>query len=157
MLELPVLALTVSSVATQLHAVRMKSVAWSVLAGILGGLACQTKYTGLVAPVLLAAAGLLYGSARCGIVAALIAAGIFVGWETVVVEATGQSPFLFSGQYHFPGSWPKLALLESLLCSWALLSPAHLGWGVASQHSRLGLTVALAALWRRGRHLPPVD
>ena len=146
MQELPVWALTVGSLAAQFHAIRKGNLGWAAVAGVLGGLACQTKYSGLVTPVLLAAAGFFYGSARCGAVASLSAAAIFIGWESVAAVAFGHSPFLFSARYHFPDKCPRIELLEVLLCSWAIVSPAHLGWGVIGRRWILGLVAALAGI-----------
>ena len=50
MQELPVWGADGSQRRNATPRIRKKSVAWSAVAGILGGLACQTKYTGLAAP-----------------------------------------------------------------------------------------------------------
>ena len=77
---------------------------------------------------------------------AILATAIFVGWEATAAIAFGHSPLLFAAQYHFVYKFSKILLLESLLCSWPIVSPAHLGWGVFSRRWKLGLVLAVAGL-----------
>ena len=97
MLDVPALALGLAALVLFFRAADRDAPPWSALAGLLAGLAMQTKYTGLLAPaamLLYALALSLAASAFSGallrkkillwLVAAAAAAVVFVSWEGFV-------------------------------------------------------------------------
>ncbi len=96
MLDIPTLAIGATAVAIFLDALDRDSWPHVVLAGLLGGLAIQTKYTGgIISPVLLAAS-LIRGRPLKGLAANAISAAIFIGWEGFTRWKYGESHFLFA-------------------------------------------------------------
>jgi hypothetical protein len=106
MLDTPVLALTTAALALLLRAAPPGDgeaddaprghLGWALLAGVLGGLAMQTKYTALILPPLFLLTGVLGRRWLAGVLAAGLAVGLFVGWELYTVHVSGQSHFLVS-------------------------------------------------------------
>ena len=94
MVDLPALALTLSAVHCFLHAVDRESIFGALLAGVLAGLAMQTKYNGVGAVAAICLYGLLARRWRLTLTAALIAAGVFVSWEAILYWRYGISLFL---------------------------------------------------------------
>jgi len=155
MLDIPAAALGLAALAMFMAACDRDDWKRAMLAGLIAGLAMQTKYTGLVAT----AAILWYGfltrrKIRPTIVAGAVAAMIFVAWEGLLLLKYGESHFLhhLAEQREASGSlwhwWgEKLDLLPGLA--------GHLGClGIAiallAAHS-LGLsnrrTVIVAVFW----------
>jgi hypothetical protein len=95
MLDVPALALGLFALTLFLTACDLARMDLAVGAGLLAGAAMQTKYTGLLVPVALLLAALVYGRIRLGLVAAGTAALVFVGWECFVALRYGQSHFRF--------------------------------------------------------------
>ena len=94
MLDVPALALGLAAVATAVRSTERNSWALVIVAGLLGGLAVQTKYTGLVQVAAMAVWYLLRGRPARGLVAVVVAAVVAVGWETIVAQVQGESHFL---------------------------------------------------------------
>src|SRR5262249_34041177 len=95
----------------------------AALAGLLAGLAMQTKYTGFLAPgVMLLHAGLL-GRRRLGLLAAALAVVLFVGWGAWVAQRYGASHFLFHLRQRGP-LVHKFRLMLPLFCLLGALAPA---------------------------------
>jgi hypothetical protein len=94
MLDLPALGLSLAAVACFLKAVDDASYRRAVLAGIIGGLAMQTKYTGVTSVAVMCAHGLLWGRWRLAFVAGAAASLIFIGWEAAIYARYGSSTFL---------------------------------------------------------------
>jgi hypothetical protein len=94
MLDVPALALSLLAMAAMLAAAERNSFDLAAVAGLLTGLAMQTKYTGFTTPVVLALAA---GRARWRItvVAWLVAFGVFVAWESFLVQRYGESHFVY--------------------------------------------------------------
>lgn len=138
MLDLPALGLSLTAVVLFLGACDRGSVRGAVLAGLVAGLAAQTKYTGLLTPAVMLLAGGVFRRPWLGLVAALTAGGVFAAWEAVVAHGYGESHFLFHLRDHDDTDVGKEALLQPLL--------TILG-GIASAQTLLHL----AALGRSGR------
>jgi hypothetical protein len=94
MLEVPVLALGLASVAAAICSVEKNSIRAAALSGILGGLAVQTKYTGAVSCAAAVAWFVMNGRFGRAVLAAGVAAAIAAGWEWLLVSIQGESHFL---------------------------------------------------------------
>ncbi len=125
MLDVPSLALSLLAVAVFLTALERDVWAGAAAAGVLAGLAMQTKYTALLTPVIFLLA-VLYGPPGrrrwlLGAVAILAAGGLFWAWEAFVALRYGQSHFLHHlEQTRTPLGkklnlfWPLFSLLGAL-------------------------------------------
>lgn len=124
MLDVPALALVLAAAAVQWRAGESGSWGLALLAGLLAGLAMQTKYTAFVAVPLLVLAGLLQGRWRLGLASALLAGGLFVGWEGFLVASQGTSHFLaaLEGRSGSPVLRMLHLVLPSITHSGALLA-----------------------------------
>lgn len=96
MVDVPALALGLSALAIFLKALDSKTPRWRwvLLAGLLAGLAAQTKYTGTTATASILLYAILHRRWREGAVAAAIAIAIFVGWEAYLSHVYGRTHFL---------------------------------------------------------------
>jgi 4-amino-4-deoxy-L-arabinose transferase-like glycosyltransferase len=132
MLDLPAMALSVSALVLFLRAFERKSLVGALAAGVVAGLAAQTKYTGLLMPPVLVAAA-LFSPIRCrksgptlpwrilfAALACTAAALVFTGWETFVRWKYGESHFLYA-LGPSPESWQEK--LDFYLAKWRLLLP----------------------------------
>ena len=100
MLDLPALALVMASLVLLIEACqRPRGLALALAAGVLGGLALQTKYNSVIPLV----AGLAYaGLARrwaAALVTGAVAAGLFVGWDVYISSVYGESHFLLAADF----------------------------------------------------------
>lgn len=94
MLDVPALALAVASL--ELFARAANRGLWcSALAGLVAGLAMQTKYSAFVAPVVLGWYGLTHRRVGSAVCAVCVAVALFVGWELLLVAKYGRSHFAF--------------------------------------------------------------
>jgi hypothetical protein len=121
MLDVPAASLSLLALALFLAACERPSLALSVAAGLVGGLAMQTKYTGATAVAAMLAWGLLCARLRLAVVAAAVAAGVFWGWEGLMALRYGQS-HLVQGILHL---WPQrygVSALAALVWSLGLLT-----------------------------------
>jgi hypothetical protein len=66
-----------------------------VVAGLLAGLAMQTKYTALLIPPAIGWYGLTHRRIWLGIASASIAVVVFAGWEVLLLEKYGRSHFVY--------------------------------------------------------------
>src|SRR3954469_10995632 len=94
MLDIPALTLSLAAILLFCRACSEDSVVGAVAAGLVAGLATQTKYTAFAA-----IGGILLRSAQTGrwplgLITSSLAAMIFVGWELLIARAYGQSHFL---------------------------------------------------------------
>jgi hypothetical protein len=118
MLDVPCLALHLAAVTCFLHARDQSSWPLAVCAGILAGLAMQTKYTALVAPAVLlfaswaAAPARRKCSLRLGVMAAVTAVFLFSVWELCVASRYGESHFLAQLARQQAPWWKKVKLLN---------------------------------------------
>jgi hypothetical protein len=93
MLDVPAVALALASVELFVRSARRENWALAILAGLVAGVAMQTKYTAFVAPAVIAWFGLTHRRAGLASVAVGAAVAVFVGWELFLVEKYGQSHF----------------------------------------------------------------
>lgn len=139
MLDIPALALALGAMATFRRSLRSERLVLAVAAGLLAGLAMQTKYN-VVAPVAaMLIGGLLERRFRHALLAGGVAAGVFVGWETFLLLHYGQSHILHQASLPAHATW--------------IMSSAQWLVGWLSLFGALGLPVALLAClaWARDR------
>jgi hypothetical protein len=152
MLDVPALALGLAALNVFWKACDTNSLGRALLAGLLSGLAMQTKYTGILAPPVMLLYSLTFSLAdfrsplprrfaalRLAAVAALFAFLLFTAWETYIAWRYGESHFL--GQWHHQDNNPLEQLSEWFLPLVVLLGGVNGG----------GLLLALAALGKRAR------
>lgn len=140
MLDLPALALGLGALAVFLRSAERAGWAGTVLAGVLAGLAMQTKYTGVTATAALLLYAVLVRRKALGLVAVAVAAAVFGAWEGWLAWTYGDSHFLYHLRLQHASPVHKFRLLLPLLTT--------LG-GVAPWATLLGL----AALRAGGRTL----
>jgi hypothetical protein len=142
MLDVPCLAFGLFSITTFLTACDRGRLSLAIASGLAAGLAIGTKYTALLTPAVLMAYALVSRRIGLGILASVVAAGLFVGWEAWIASVYGQSHFLIQIGYK------KLHWLDKLNLATGLVS--NLG-GVASATALLGLVaLRVPARWVRG-------
>lgn len=95
MLDIPALALSLAAVALFLRAADRESLRLAIWAGVVAGLAMQTKYTGLTVGLVLLVMGWHRRQLRLALVACAVAGALFVGWEVLVHARYGTSQLLF--------------------------------------------------------------
>jgi hypothetical protein len=151
MLDVPAYALNLTAVAVFLRALDRRSVALAVVAGLIAGLAAQTKYTGLLVPGVFVAASVLRRQLLPGLVACAVAAGVFAGWEALVAAKYGDSHFLLAlrgSQTTLSGKLQQVSSLPMLLGATAppvallALIALRIPWGI-----RLGFVVFVIAAY----------
>jgi 4-amino-4-deoxy-L-arabinose transferase-like glycosyltransferase len=140
MLDVPALALSLASLCVFMRAVEKDSLGLSALAGLVVGLAMQTKYTALLAPGAMLLYALVYGRLRLWPAAAVVAAQVFVCWELLLVLLYGTSHFVESLPPSDSDPWEKFGQLPALFSQLGGVAPA-------------GIVLAMAALRLRGRWL----
>jgi len=115
MLDIPALALTLGALCLFLSGCDRGSCALALLAGCVAGLAMQTKYTAFVAPALFLLAGLWQRRVGFAIAAAVIACGMFAGWEMYLASRYGESHFLLALRGRRAPVLEKLRLVTPLI------------------------------------------
>ncbi len=125
MLDVPAVALGLAAVAAFVQGCDRRRIGWVVLAGLLTGLAMQTKYTMATIPLTLMWYGLLSRSWFAIGVVSLTTVAVFSGWEVMLQSTCGESHFLYhvrDQQSGYEDEWfnRKMALWTPLL--------GHLGW-----------------------------
>ncbi len=124
MLDVPEMALGLSSVALFTHAHSRQSAGLAALAGVVAGLAAETKWTGFVLPgVFLAHAVTHRGWARW-VIATVATAAVFVGVETLIALRYGESHFLYNLARTQPGTAGRETMAIYLLEMVGGLAPA---------------------------------
>jgi hypothetical protein len=96
MVDVPALAVGLAAIALFLSGLDGPRLGWGriVAAGLLAGLAAQTKYTGLTATAVILLGSLIRRRLLAGLVATALAAAVFAGWEAYLVNVYGRSHFL---------------------------------------------------------------
>jgi 4-amino-4-deoxy-L-arabinose transferase-like glycosyltransferase len=94
MLDVPAIALGLLGFALFVRASERGSARAALGAGLVLGLAMQTKYSAVLYPGLAVAYAAIHRRPREAIVALLAAAALFVGWEALLVARYGESHFL---------------------------------------------------------------
>ena len=94
MLDVPALGFGLAAVAVFVRGVDHRRPGLWVAAGMLSGIAMQTKYTMLTLPVVLAGYAVCRGRLGPGVVAAGVGLAVFSVWELLLVAKYGESHFL---------------------------------------------------------------
>ena len=94
MLDVPALALGLLGYALFVLACERPDARIALASGLVLGLAMQTKYSAVVYPALVLVHAAIYRRPREGAVALLAAAGLFVGWESLLFARYQQSHLL---------------------------------------------------------------
>src|SRR5262245_7009903 len=94
MLDLPSLALGLLSLALFLRSCDRGSAAGAAAAGLLAGIAMQTKYTAATTLAAILVYGALFGRLRLALLSAVVGACVFLGWEGLPALAYGRPHFL---------------------------------------------------------------
>ncbi len=94
MLDVPAAALGLAAVVLLTRAADSGSWRGAAAAGLVGGLAAQTKYTMLLLPVVMLWYGLVYHQLARTVVAVAVAVAAFAVWETWLDQRYGQSHFV---------------------------------------------------------------
>jgi hypothetical protein len=123
MLDLPALSLALGGLVVYLRASDRGSLTWASAAGILVGLAMQTKYTAFVPLAAIVGHALLTGKIREGLVTAGVAVLLFVAWEMWLRHSYGASHFLFHVQRQQGQFVKKLRLILPLLSTLGGVAP----------------------------------
>jgi hypothetical protein len=95
MLDVPALALGLGAVVVFMRAAARDSFTGAGLAGLLAALSMQTKYTGLLIPVVILLYGFLFRHRLLALATAGVAVMLFAVWELLVTLQHGQSHFLY--------------------------------------------------------------
>jgi hypothetical protein len=138
MMDIPALALSLLALALFLRACDRDAPALAVLAGLIAGLAMQTKYTAFLTPAIVLNNALLQRKSRLGLTFALVAGLAFVFWETALFFRYGESHFVYQLLQGDNGDQPKSGLFASFF---------PLVGGAAPTLILLALTVLPAPRW----------
>src|SRR5262249_15125417 len=95
MLDVPAVALGLSAVALFVRGCDRAMWRMVISAGIVAGVAAQTKYTMITLPAIFACYGLLCGRLSFALVSGLVGAAVFAGWEAYLLSTYGMSHFAF--------------------------------------------------------------
>ncbi len=118
MLDGPTAALTLAALAVFLAAADTNSRRGALAAGLLAGLALQSKWVSAIGPPLILLWGLLMGRLGLALLAAAAAGAVFVGWELLTWFQYGDSLFLWNvmeaNRWRWELSHLALALLPLL-------------------------------------------
>ncbi|MFQ5416491.1 MAG: hypothetical protein ACE5FL_05500 [Myxococcota bacterium] len=153
MLEIPALALSLLGVAAFITACERGRIDLALLAGVIAGLAMQTKYSGVLGLAAVALYALIFRRPAFGVAAAAAAIAVFAGWETFLAARYGESHFLYAvgkiGDYSSGGSalqWGigLASLVGATLPAVGVLTCAALRPGRASA---VGAALAVAGIF----------
>lgn len=95
MIDVPAFALALTAIEVFIRSTRQRNLRQTVLAGVLAGLAMQTKYTALIVPVVIAWYGLTHRLFVLTAVAIGISIALFAGWESLLVLQYHETHFLY--------------------------------------------------------------
>ena len=150
MLDLPALALGLFALSLFLRAGDTASWKRAAAAGLIAGVAMQTKYTAFVIAPLFLLHGVCFRRFRLGVVAAGLALLVFAGWEAAIAVRYGESHFLHGMHERDDIPWlrvarlalPLLTILGGSAPCLAMLGLAGLGY---SRRAVAGAGVAVLA------------
>jgi hypothetical protein len=94
MLDVPAMGLALLGLEWFMRSVERRSIALSLLAGVIVGLAMQTKYSVLAMPLVMLCYGVLHRRWGLAITACIAAGAVFWGWEAWLWHKYGESHFL---------------------------------------------------------------
>jgi hypothetical protein len=159
MLDVPALALSLCALAVFLRACDRQSLGLAMLAGVVAGLAIETKYTGFLAPAAMLLYALLFRRFSLWLAATVgWTLLVFISWEAFMAQSYGESHFY----YHYQQSggtslgikieWfalPLLALLGGVAPAVALLGLAALrrGWRTIGPAAAVVALGYIAVAW----------
>jgi 4-amino-4-deoxy-L-arabinose transferase-like glycosyltransferase len=115
MLDVPALALALASLELFLRAADRHSWRTAVAAGVVCGLAIQTKYTGFLVPAVMLLHAVIHGRTRLAIVATVVAGAVAGSWEAASWLTYGQSQFIDVLHEDTGGLLRKVQLLPALV------------------------------------------
>ncbi len=138
MMDIPALALSLLALVLFFRACDQNSLSLAAFAGLIAGLAMQTKYIAFLAPAIVLIYALLHRKLHLGFIAASIAGLVFAAWETALYFRYGESHFVYQLFQGDNGDQPKAVLLASL---------CPLLGGAAPTLALLALTVLPAPRW----------
>ena len=118
----------------------------SALAGVMAGLAMQTKYTALLAPAAMFLYALSHGRLRWWPLALLPALALFAAWEAFVAHRYGQSHFLYHLTHGRDSLLQRGYLLPLLFSLTGTVAPAVLLLGLCALRVRTAFVLTAAAL-----------
>ena len=95
MLDIPAIALNLTALTLFMRSCDRTSQPLAAAAGLVAGLAMETKYTGLTSPATILLYGLMFGRLGLAVFAAVAAAFLFSGWEFFLYLRYGQSHFIY--------------------------------------------------------------
>lgn len=139
MLDIPALALGLLAVVVFLRACDESRGEVAALAGLLAGLAIQTKFTGVMAAAAAMAYAVIFRKWALGLVAGTVAALVFCSWEAFAALRYGESHFLNALRWVTSEAAPSTAL-------WSLGLVSILG-ATAPGVALLGLVALRARAW----------
>jgi hypothetical protein len=149
MLDVPALALGLWAVVAFLGACDRGSARGAVAAGLIAGVAAQTKYTAFVVPAVFLLQAMLVRRLRLGLLAAVPAVLVFVGWECLMAAAYGQSHFVLALRQREAPPLQKLMLVWPLVGTLGVVAPAVALLGLAAlgapRRAVVGAAVAVVA------------
>lgn len=141
MLDVPSLAVGLASIVFFMKACDDRSLLKAAAAGVIAGLAMETKYTAFTAPAAMVLYSLSVGRLRSGLLAVVLAGGLFLAWEGFTAAKYGDSHFWIGAmQYSAPYS-AKLRLVQPLFGCLGALIPFLLPMALAA----LGCSTASVA------------
>lgn len=124
MLDVPAMALALVAVALFLHATERNSMRLAVMAGLIAGLAMQTKYTSAVELATILAYAFVSRRMGQGAATAVAAITIFVSWEAFMAWRYGQSHFMIHLQSQGRTAAQQVNLAIGLVTMVGGLAPA---------------------------------
>jgi hypothetical protein len=124
MLDVPALALGLFALAVFFEACGRGSWPRAALAGLLAGLALETKYTALLVPAVMLLYAVFFRRIRLAVVAVSGAVAVFAAWEGAMAWRYGTSHFLLHLRDYWGERPNKLALLPPLLADLGGVAPA---------------------------------
>jgi len=136
MLDVPAAALILLALVIFLRASERDSLPLAAVAGLVAGIAAQTKYNGLVVVGVMLFYGLVFKRLRQALVAAAMAVAFFLSWEGFIYLGAGRSHFLAQSQTYGSVnlfakyvylSWPVVTIMGGVAPFFTLLALTALG------------------------------
>jgi hypothetical protein len=131
MLDVPCLALGLTSLALFATSCDRRSIGLAILAGLACGLAIETKWTAFLSLAAIMAYSVLFFRPKQGVIAVLVAVLVFASWEGFVAAQNGQSHFFHQLKINNPGDLDR-SLLFPLLMILGAVGPAVMLLGMAA-------------------------
>jgi hypothetical protein len=135
MLDVPALSLALAALAVFLKACEGNSLRLALAAGLLAGVAAQTKYTAFLVPVTVLLYAFLFRRLRLALAAIPVAVLVFVSWEAYTAHCYERSHFLYSLSENYTTfvskafmTFPAFAYLGGTCPALALIGFGAAGW-----------------------------